>query len=233
MDAMSDIDDGGVEALVSGRGQDTDPRLAEVLSQLRRMYTAAAPTAGPALTAMLATKVPARTRLQRVRLSIAPKVAAGAAIVAATFSGLAVANALPAPLQDAAAHLGIGRTADTHHFAAPSVTTATTTTSTTTTTTGVTHHGSSVTAIAHDHTACPHGSAVAQVASDGRTHNHNPAQETQLGHRPCSQPAHPASEHPGPQTSAVERGNPHEIQNTGGSTNATRGPIKNRDRTDH
>jgi hypothetical protein len=190
MDAMSDIADGGIEALLTGHGHDTDPRLAQVLTQLRHVYTAAPPIAGPALAALLAPAPQAAcSRPNHLRASILRKLAAAAAVIAATFGGLAAANALPAPFQDAVAHLGIGHADVAQHFGAPSV--ASTTAPIMTTTTSLpTSHGSVVRAAAHEHTNCTHGSAVAQVASNGRTHN--PGRQTQASSERCAQQSKPA-----------------------------------------
>jgi hypothetical protein len=65
----------------------------------------------------------------------------------------------------------------------------------TTTTSQPTSHGSVVRAVAHEHTNCAHGSDVAQVASDGLTHN--PGRQTEANHGRCAQASKPT----GPQRS--------------------------------
>lgn len=130
-----------------------------------------------------------------MRSSIIAKVGVAIAAMFAATSGLAVANALPAPVQDVTSHLGIGAPAHHHDTASTAGDETTTTIEETTTTvesptttepdetkppaapapTTEVHdnHGSEVSTVAHDHsvTGCEHGAAVSKVASDGRSHN--------------------------------------------------------------
>jgi hypothetical protein len=195
MDALPDIDDRGVEALLSGLGHNTDAPLAEALIGLRRHYTEKSPKAGPALVALLTPRLPTRvSRLDNLRSALPRKVAAGAAIIAATFGGLAVANALPATFQSAVARLAMGRSNQTHHLAALSVSSTTPSMSsdaTTTTSHAPANHGGAVRGVAHDHTNCGRGSAVSEMASEGRTHN--PGQQRQTNHGRCARPTKPVT----------------------------------------
>jgi hypothetical protein len=224
MDALPNIDDRGIEALLSGLGHNTDALLAEALTRLRRHYTETPPKAGPALAALLSPDFPARVRrLDNLRSALPRKVAAAAAIIAATFGGLAVANALPASFQNAVAHLGIGHSNQTPHSAAPRVspTTPTTTGDATTTTNGTppANHGRFVRGVAHDRTGCGHGSAVSEMASDGRTHN--PGEQTQTDRRRCARPTKPvkARQQQLSNTQTGGRGDQHKPQHAPTSDN--------------
>ena len=195
MNAPHDFDDAAAEALLSGHGRDVDASLADLVGDMRVAYTSIPPALGAELSALIrgATPVPAMLspssrRFERMRSSIIAKVGVAIAAMFAATGGLAVAHALPAPVQDAASHLGIG--APAHHDDSVSKAddeTTTTVESPTTTEPGDTNapaapkpktdthdnHGSEVSKVAHDPSAsgCEHGVAVSKVASDGRSHN--------------------------------------------------------------
>jgi len=197
MNAPHDFDDAATEALLAGSGRDVAPELADLVADVRVAFTSSPPPAGPALAAFLtaANAVPGPTsrRFDRMMKStmIAKIGAATAAVVAAT-GGLAMASALPAPMQDAVSHLGVG--APAHHSHAQSTvdvspadtetTTSVDPTATTepelepTTVPGDTpsttvesgdNHGDAVSSVAHDdnNDGCEHGRAVSNVASGG------------------------------------------------------------------
>ena len=201
MDTPYEFDDHAAEALLGGHGRQVDPALAEVLGDLRASFASAPPVLGAELSALLAggavvtsPSSPFARRFERVRSSMIAKIGAATAAIVAATGGLAVAHALPAPIQDAFSHIGVG--APAHHGDGSSggetsgeATTTTTVGSTTTvpdaggstdttvpggtTTTGPgDNHGSQVSAVAHDH-GCDHGADVSQVASGGRSQNPN------------------------------------------------------------
>ena len=195
MNAPDDFDDAAAEALLSGHGREVDSRLADLVGDMRVAYTSIPPALGAELSALIGAAAtapailsPSSRRFERMRSSIIAKVGVAIAAMFAATGGLAVANALPAPVQDAASHLGIG--APAHHDNTASTAddeTSTTVESPTTTEpddtkapeapapTTVAHdnHGSDVATVAHDDslTGCEHGAAVSKVASAGRSHN--------------------------------------------------------------
>jgi hypothetical protein len=195
MNSPHDFDDAAIEALLGGHGADVDPRLSELLDNMRTAYTSTAPVIGAELAALLTPGGPVAAappsalprRLERMRSSTLARIGAAAAVVVAATGGLAVANALPAPMQDALSHLGIGAPANAGHVSIrvdeATTTTVATTASTTPTTEARDNHGSVVSPVAHDHSdGCSHGADVSQVASGGRTHNGPP---NSTSSRPC------------------------------------------------
>jgi hypothetical protein len=194
MDAPHPLDDEATEALLRGSGRDVDPSLADLVGDLRVAFTSSPPTPGAALAAFLTTgsETPATTsrRSERMLSSLLAKVGAATAAVFAATGGLAMASALPAPIQDAVSHLGVGAPAHHGHSSHSSGADADETTSTTvsseptdetttvpdgstSTTVAREHpdnHGGEVSAVAHDDSleGCEHGQAVAAVASNGK-----------------------------------------------------------------
>jgi hypothetical protein len=176
------FDENAIEALMAGHGRAASTHVADLVDDLRVAYTSVPPTVGPELAALMATALPAAAaslaprRFERMRSSMLARMGAAAAVVAAATGGLAVAQALPAPVQDLMSH--IGAPSAHHDSGSASTDDATTTTSTevsneSTTPTTTDNHGAIVSGVAHDHsnTDCPHGAIVSQVASDGRSHN--------------------------------------------------------------
>jgi hypothetical protein len=196
MNAPHDFDDAAAEALLSGHGGEVDPRLAELLDNLCSAYTSN-PPAGAELSALIggtvaapAALAPDSRRFERMRSSIMAKVGVALAAMFAATGSLAVANALPAPMQNVAAHLGVGAPAQNDETASPADEESTTTTEadeptdpaepTPTTVEPKDNHGSEVAAVAHDDSVsgCEHGAAVSKVASDGRSHNDGSCDDT-------------------------------------------------------
>jgi hypothetical protein len=192
MDEPHDFDDDAADALIRGTGADVDPRLAETIGDMRAAYASTPPAVGAALAVLIGTPgsvapLTAR-RFERMRSSIIAKVGAATAAVVAATGGLAVAGALPAPVQDAVSHIGVGRPAhdsadkqDKKTNADDEQRTKTTkddgsSTSvpgslTSPTTAHKDNHGGDVSSVAHDPNleGCAHGKAVAAVASDGKS----------------------------------------------------------------
>ena len=187
MDGPHDFDDRSTEALLGGAGRDVDSALADVVGDMRVAYTSQMPAVGAELAALIGTRTPAVSplarRFEQMRSSIIAKVAAATAVVAAATGGLAVAGALPAPVQDAVSHIGVGKAAhdadESSVFDADETTTTTVEPTTTTVPDGTTptsvehpdNHGAEVSAVAHEHDGdgCEHGHAVAAVASRGKS----------------------------------------------------------------
>jgi hypothetical protein len=177
MDAPDEFDDAIAEKFLAGGGRGIDPRLSDALHAMRTAYTSP-PAVGAELSALMSSPTavsnqPASSRrYARMRSSIIAKIGVAAAAVVAATGGLAAANALPAPIQHAASHLGI---ASGHHDSAPTAlvpdeTTTTTDVSPTSTTEPADNHGGEVSAVAHDGSpGCEHGSTVSNVASDGQS----------------------------------------------------------------
>ena len=195
MNAPDDFDDAATEALLTGHGHEHDPGLADVLADLRVAYTQSAPAVGALLSAFLARTEPAvsappprRSRFERLRASMVAKIGAATAAAVAATGGLAVANALPAPLQDTMSHLGIGAPAGRNN-SSPTVDQTTTTVAAGVDAPAIdsaTRHGSIVSPIAHERTdGCNHGGDVSRVASDGRS-RHDAQQVTRRGARRVS-----------------------------------------------
>jgi hypothetical protein len=186
MNEPQDLDPSAMEALLSGGGRDVSPRLADLIGDMRVAYASILPTASAELSAFMGTSAPAPAsglvprRFEKMRSSTLAKIGAATAALIAATGGLAVAHALPGPVQDAVSHLGIG--ASSHHKSELPLTQGSTTTVDTTTTTVPTdstpttaettdNHGAVVSGVAHDHTTtgCDHGAVVSNIASDGRS----------------------------------------------------------------
>ncbi len=185
MNEPQNLDPSAIEPLLSGAGHEIAPRLAELIGDMRVAYASILPTASRELSAFLGTiaPVPASSpvprRFEKMRSSMLAKVGGVTAVLLAATGGLAVAQALPGPVQNAVSDLGIG--APAHHKSATTSTVESTTPLGPTTTTVATNpipttanHGAVVSGVAHDHssTGCDHGAAVSDVASDGRS-QHN------------------------------------------------------------
>jgi len=122
MDTPAEFDDQAAEALLSESGRSVDPQLADLFDDMRVAYISQPPAVGAELAAVLAEAELAREasptrRFERMRSSLAAKAGAAAAAVFAATGGLAVAHALPASMQDAAAAVGIGTPAHHAHSA--------------------------------------------------------------------------------------------------------------------
>jgi hypothetical protein len=197
MDGPYDLDDASIEALLAGDGYAVDPVLADLLGGLRVTATARMPQVSADLAALMggsakhaALTSPSMTA-GRMRSRLAKLGAAAATAIVATTGGLAVAGALPAPLQTAFSHAGFpsppsgpsrqGAVPDTQPTTA--AVDATTTTVSETPTSGQTNRGLIVSGAAHNDTnrGCTHGHAVAAVASRGKSNGqpcHNPSTST-------------------------------------------------------
>ena len=172
MNESHDFDDNATDALFSGGGRNVDPRLADLLGDMRAAYTSTPPAIGAELSALLgATRpTPARAFLSRkfeqMRASMLAKIGVGAVAVVAATGGLAAAGTLPAPVKDAVAHLGITR--PSHHSSdSPSAKD-----STTTTTNNPTYNHDGVSGVAHEPSSdgCEHDLAVSSAsANDSRS----------------------------------------------------------------
>jgi hypothetical protein len=184
MNSPHDFDDAATEAILAGNGADIDPRLAELIGDMRVAYTSR-PTLMSAELAALLTPNPAvatassprsSRRFERTRSSTLAKIGAAAAALMAATGGLAAANALPAPMQEVLSHLGVGAPVKHDHtsvaFAPTTPSVSTTTVDSTSTTMPHDSHGKIVSTVARDHSdGCDHGANVSQVASGGRTNN--------------------------------------------------------------
>jgi hypothetical protein len=181
MDGTFEFDDAEAEALLAGRGAGIDRGLSELVGEIRTHFSTATPAIGLQLSAFFREEPP---RYVGSRRRFVAKVAAAVAACMAATSGLAVAGALPGPMQDAVSRAagGIGVHVPDGHGGSSgqprvlvglSETTTTDLNATTTTdvggspTTRRDTHGAAVSAIAHDKTStsCAHGAAVASVAS--------------------------------------------------------------------
>lgn len=186
MNEPHDFDEHAIEALLAGAGSDAAPQVADLVSDMRVAYTSIPPTPGAELSALmgLAPTAPAASlvsrRFERMRASMLARISAATAVVIAATGGLAVAQALPGPVQDLVAHVGIGGSSHHHSDAAPTKASRTTTTTDESTTSTVfaaptteANHGAVVSGVAHDdsNVGCEHGAAVSAVASDGRSNN--------------------------------------------------------------
>jgi len=186
MNEPHEFDDAAADALLGGGGREIDPDLADLIGDMRVAYTSTPPVVGAPLAALMGASLPAADqpfgRFERMRRSLLAKCGAAFAVAMAATSGLAVAGALPPPVQNALSHLGVGESSNHHHATTASETDDTTTTTTTTTTVpGETpttvakdhpdNHGDEVSGVAHDdgNEGCEHGHAVAAVASGGKS----------------------------------------------------------------
>jgi hypothetical protein len=118
MDDRREFDDQDAEALLSGSGRGVDPQLADLFDDMRVAYTSQPPAVGAELAAVLAeaeltVAASSPRRFERMRSSFVAKAGTAAAALVAATGGLAIAHALPASMQDAAATIGIGTPA--HH----------------------------------------------------------------------------------------------------------------------
>jgi hypothetical protein len=180
MNEPYELDDATADALLGGAGSAADPALAALLGDVRRAFASPAPPAGAALAAFLSggaavIELPQHRRPSRMRSILAGKVAAATAAVAAATGGLAVAGALPAPVQSvlsgAASSVGLDLPSGSDDGGGTgSDTTVPTTDTTAADATDSTHpdnHGKDVSEVAHDDTleGCEHGRAVSEVAS--------------------------------------------------------------------
>jgi hypothetical protein len=172
MDRVHDFDDAAAEALIAGAGADVDPQLAETIGDMRAVYSSFPPGVGSALAAWIGVSAPAvpfaARRFARMRSSMVAKVGAAMAAVVAATGGLAAAGALPAPMQDAVSHIGVGRPAhdsrDKHNGKTKSDDNQHTK--------KTTPYGSSTSVgVAHDPDldGCAQGKTVAAVASGGKS----------------------------------------------------------------
>ncbi len=197
MHTPDDFDDAATHALITGSGREIDPQLADVVADMRMAYVSMPPVVGAELSALMSGTVPAPApaspparRSERMRSSMIAKVGAATAALFAATGGLAVAHALPAPVQDAVSHVGVGSPA--HHSNKHSAisretvehSTTTTVDSTTTVPDATTvppvttpttseprdNHGATVSDVAQEK-GCDHGATVSNVASDGKSRN--------------------------------------------------------------
>jgi hypothetical protein len=183
MDTPFDFSDEAAEALLSGRGATgVDPSVAGLLDELRSTYRPSEPTVGHELSTFF--QEPAVGRFGRSRVGFAAKAAAVIAAALAATGGLAVAGALPGPVQNAVSHaaadIGVHVPSGDDHPSAsvlvvsPNDTTTTDVPTTVappeTTTVVPERHGDVVSGVAHDATnhGCEHGRAVSAVASRGK-----------------------------------------------------------------
>jgi hypothetical protein len=249
MDRPDGFDDASTEALLTGAGHDVDLHLAALLGDIRVVYTSRAPSVGADLGAFIGISAGLATassspRWAHTRSVIAKIGAAVAALVAAT-SGLAVAGALPAPVQDALSHIGIGGrssgSSHNHNANSPAGAADTTTTNVdgatttapqnSTPTSDADHRGAAVAGVAHDDTThgCEHGHAVARLGSDGKA-NGQPCLDTSTttgtGTTPRSTGRnHSASDSPNNEghTSPTTAAATPPDRNSGGDNNPTSG----------
>jgi hypothetical protein len=195
MNEPQHLDPSAIEPLLSGAGHEIAPRLAELIGDMRVAYATILPPASAELSALLGTTAlvaaasPAPRRLEKMRSSLLAKIAGATAALLAATGGLAVAHALPGPVQNAVSDLGIGAPAN-HKSRATSTPDSTTTLGPTTTTVATNptpttaNHGAVVSGVAHDHsiTGCDHGAAVSNVASDGRSQDNAQRPSTATTH---------------------------------------------------
>ena len=175
MDNPHDFDDAAAEALIAGTGADVDSRLAETIDDMRAVYASTPPVVGAALAAWIGAPEPVTPltarRFERMRSSLIAKVGAATAAVVAATSGLAVAGALPAPVQDAVSHIGVGNPHSHGKHDKNNNGHTTTTNGNGSSPTTKDNHGADVSKVAHDPSleGCEHGRAVSAVASDGKS----------------------------------------------------------------
>ena len=128
MDDPVAADDAITEALCSGSGQSVDPELARVLDAVRAAYTTVPTRVGQELADLMAASAAVNTGAtasalgrcsRRRRGSIVARFAVAVAVLVSATGSLAVAHALPAPMQNAVSQLGIGRPASPSHKKGP------------------------------------------------------------------------------------------------------------------
>ena len=115
MNGNHEIDDAAAEALLAGLDRHADPVLSDLLGDVRTTYVSHAPVMGAALASFVAgapsPQPPARRRITKMRSLLTTKLAVAVASVVAGSGGLAVAGALPAPVQStvssAVSHVGL------------------------------------------------------------------------------------------------------------------------------
>jgi hypothetical protein len=237
MHAPDEFDDATAERFLAGGGRGIDPRLADALHDMRVAYSSP-PAVGAELSALMsppaaASNQPASARrFARMRSSIIAKIGVAAAAMVAATGGLAAANALPAPVQDAVSHLGI---ASGPHDNAPTVLAPDATTTTedssaippevtpTSTSEPTDNHGGEVSSVAHDgSTGCEHGSTVSSAASDGRSEND--AVETPEVTGPSAHDGNDVCETPTTVGTVSPNGGDHGDQTDGGAPHAADEP---------
>jgi uncharacterized membrane protein YgcG len=185
MNEPHDFDDAAADALLAGQRQGVSPQLADFVGDVRVAYTST-PAAGAEIAALMGAPqpLPARSsatrRSERMRSTMLAKIGAATAVVVAATGGLAAAHALPAPVEEAVSHLGIGTPLHSSSETPPVEDSSTSTTLSTvstvptpTTADPLENHGGEVSAIAHDHSSdgCAHGAAVSAVASGDKSRN--------------------------------------------------------------
>jgi len=160
MNEPHDFDDAAADALLGGGGREIDPDLADLIGDVRVAYTSTPPVVGAPLAALMGTSLPAADqpsrRFERMRTSLLAKCGAAFAVAMAATSGLAVAGALPPPVQNAMSHLGVGESSQHQH------TTTAGETDDTTTTTVTTVPGATTTTVENKHPD-NHGDDVSRV----------------------------------------------------------------------
>jgi hypothetical protein len=113
MDGPDGFDDLSLGGIFAGAGDAVDPGLADLFADMRTAYTSMPLVVGAELGVLVApgpttTAAVPRTFSSRPRFPLLAKIAAATAAVVAATGGLAVAGALPASLQRAISHIGIG-----------------------------------------------------------------------------------------------------------------------------
>jgi uncharacterized membrane protein YgcG len=115
MDEQHDIDDATAEALIAGLGGDDELSLTGLLGDMRVAYRSQSPVMSGALASFVAgatsPQPPADSRTSKMRSLITAKIAVVAATLVVGSGGLAVAGALPRPVQaavsGAVSHVGL------------------------------------------------------------------------------------------------------------------------------
>jgi hypothetical protein len=182
------IDDHVANELLTGRGHDLEPALADVLGDVRVAFGSAVPAAGAELEAvMTAHDLESRhgRRTARMRIRFATRMATAASFALVATGSLAIAGALPGPAQDTAERVAaaVGLDIAAEKSSPPhgksgedrgGPRASSTTTPSTDEPEGATpsagpqdNHGAEVSAVAQDHSVvgCEHGRAVSEVAS--------------------------------------------------------------------
>jgi hypothetical protein len=250
MNEPPNLEPSAMDALLSEADPAVAPRLADLFEAMRTEYASVPPTAGPELSALMrvgrSTRESARIRrrFEQKRASMLAKIGGAVAVLVAATGGLAAAQALPGPLQDAISHLGLPAptkpTFDPH--SSPDSTTtsdptsASSTIAPTPTTTGTSSgHGAVVSGVARDHSTsgCEHGAAVSAAASDGRAQPgaSNPSTGTSkdgscdsttttvAGASPTTTDRGRGHDDSAPPTSTPQHGGGNPIEGHGGGTN--------------